>query len=870
MSYPVDELLPQLTLAFASSLNVVLHAPPGAGKTTRVPLALLKAEWLGTKKIIMLEPRRIAARAAAHFMAKSLGESVGQTVGYRVRLDSKIGPHTRIEIVTEGVLTRILQNDPALENYGVVIFDEFHERSLNTDLGLALCLDAQQGLREDLRLLVMSATLDGAAVAKLLDDAPVLTSDGRSYPVEIRHRPMQANFKRDRRGFIGELVQGILAVLKDEEGSVLVFLPGAGEIRQVYAILQKSQISDDVLLAPLFGQQTAQEQDAAIQPAGKGKRKIVLATAIAETSLTIEGIRIVLDSGLMRIPRFDPQTGLTQLVTVAVSQASADQRSGRAGRTQAGISYRLWASGRHLLPYTNPEMMDADLAPLMLELAQWGVADVADLTWLDLPPTAHVAQAKDLLQQLGALSANGRITRHGKAMAQWGTHPRLAHMMLRGKELGAGALACEIAALLSERDVLRGYKRESDLRLRIASLHPKDWHHHEPMIDVDQGAVDQGAVRQVRATAKQWQTQLLGQVIKSTHTDDAMTGVILAYAYPDRIAHCRNNAHNNAHSKAHNNAPKSTQNNIQNKRGSSTGSRFLLSNGRGAILNEGDMLSTEEFIVAAHLDGSHEARIFLAAGIHREQLRDFHADLIHEKTFVSWDNRAGCVLARRQQRLGEIVIDDEIWQDADPQAVQNALLDGIRAQGLDCLPWTNNARELQARVSFLHEQFARTWPCFSDATLLATLDDCFAPYLHKMSRLSHLSKLDLHSILLARLPWDLQRQLDELAPTHLVVPSGSRVKLDYTQRPPVLAVRLQEMFGFTDTPRIAHGKVAVLLHLLSPARRPLQITQDLAGFWQSSYHDVKKEMKGRYPKHHWPDNPLEAQATARVKPRFRS
>ncbi len=843
MSYPVDELLAQLTTTFASCLNVVLHAPPGAGKTTRIPLALLKAGWLGTKKIIMLEPRRIAARAAAQFMAKSLGESVGQTVGYRVRLDRKIGPKTRIEIVTEGILTRMLQNDPALENYGVVIFDEFHERNLNSDLGLALCLDAQQGLREDLRLLVMSATLDGATVAKLLHDAPLLTSAGRSYPVEIRHRPLRANFSRDHRGFIDELVQCILAVLKEEEGSVLVFLPGAGEIRQVYARLQKSQISDDVLLAPLFGQQTAFVQDAAIQPASKGKRKVVLATAIAESSLTIEGIRIVIDGGLMRMPRFDPNTGLTQLATLAVSQASADQRSGRAGRTQAGVSYRLWAQTRHLLPYTKPEIMDADLAPLLLELAQWGVADVADLTWLDLPPTPHVAQAKDLLQQLGAL-ANGRITTHGKALAQWGTHPRLAHMMLCGKKIGAGVLACEIAAVLNERDVLRGRQRESDLRLRIARLRrSKDWQESAPLMETDLGAL-----RQVRETAKQWQRQLLGQAT-STQTEDAMTGVVLAYAYPDRIAHGRNNVHH--------------------KRGNRTSPRFLLSNGRGAILHEGDMLGTEEFIVAAHLDGINEARIFLAAGIQREQLLEFHADLIREKTYVSWDKRNACVLARRQQCLGEIVIDDETWQEAEPEAVQNALLDGIREPGLDCLPWTSTSRELQARVSFLHEQFDSAWPCFKDAVLLETLDDWLAPYLNNMSRLSHLSKLDLHSILLARLPWDLQRQLDALAPTHISVPSGSRVKLDYTQRPPVLAVRLQEMFGLIDTPRIAHGKIAVLLHLLSPARRPLQITQDLAGFWLSSYHAIKKEMKGRYPKHHWPDNPLEAQATARVKPRFR-
>jgi len=827
MPYPVDELLPRLTTTLAHSLNVVLQAPPGAGKTTRVPLALLKAEWLGTKKIIMLEPRRIATRAAARFMAASLGESVGETVGYRVRLDSKIGPKTRIEVVTEGILTRMLQHDPALEDVGVVIFDEFHERNLNSDLGLALCLDAQQGLRDDLRLLVMSATLDGAAVARLMDDAPVLTSEGRSYPIDIRHLPVKTNFTRDRHGFLHEVTRHILAALKEEEGSVLVFLPGAGEIRQVHTALQESQPGNGIILAPLFGQLTSAEQDAAIQPAPAGKRKVVLATAIAETSLTIEGIRIVIDSGLMRTPRFDPNTGLTQLVTLSVSQASADQRCGRAGRLQAGVCYRLWSQATHLLPYTNPEIIDADLTPLMLELAQWGVADVNVMRWLDAPPAPHVAQARELLQQLGALDAQGMIAKHGASMAQWGAHPRLAHMMLRGKEIGAGALACEIAALLSERDVMRGRAaRESDLRLRIESLRDRP----------RSNEIDQGALRQACQTATQWQRQL--QVRADPTQDDlALIGVVLAYAYPDRIG----------------------------RRRDTTDTRYLLSNGRGALLAEGDLLSTEEFIVAAHLDGSREARIFLAAGVHREQLLRYHSDLIQVQSFVSWDDRNACVQARRQQRMGEVIIDDEPWSDADPEAIQQALLDGIRLQGLACLPWNDTTRELQARVIFLHEQLDSSWPDFDDAALLETLDDWLRPYLTGMSRLSHLQRLDLHAILLACLPWEQQRQLDELAPTHLTVPSGSRIRLDYSHFPPVLAVRLQEMFGLTDTPRIAHGKVAVLLHLLSPARRPVQITQDLAGFWQSSYHDVKKDLKGRYPKHHWPDNPLQAQATARAK-----
>ena len=780
MSFPVDELLPQLTASLAQCLNVVLQAPPGAGKTTRVPLSLLKAAWLGKKKIIMLEPRRIAARAAARFMAMSLGESVGETVGYRVRLDSKIGPGTRIEVVTEGILTRMLQSDPALDDYAVVIFDEFHERNLNSDLGLALCLDAQQGLRDDLRVLVMSATLDGAAVARLLNDSPVLTSEGRSYPVEICHLPTTTNFSRDRRGFLHEVTRHILSVLNQEVGSMLVFLPGAGEIRQVHTALREAQKSNDIILAPLFGQLTSAEQDAAIQPVPTGKRKVVLATAIAETSLTIEGIRIVIDSGLMRTPRFDPNTGLTQLVTLSASQASADQRCGRAGRTQAGVCYRLWSETTHLLPYTNPEIIDADLAPLMLELAQWGVADVNVMSWLDAPPDPHVAQARALLQQLGALNAQGMITAHGKAMAQWGTHPRLAHMMLRGKELGVGSLACDIAALLSERDVMRGRgARESDLRLRVENLRGQSRNNE----------VDQAALHQARQTARQWQRQLKVGADADQH-DLALVGVVLAYAYPDRIGRRRDT--------------RSTQ--------------YLLSNGRGALLAEGDLISSEEFIIAAHLDGRREARIFLAAGIHRELLLRYHHDLIQMQTFVNWDDRSACVQARRQQRIGEVIISDEPWQDADPEAIQQALLAGIRLHGLDCLPWSNTTRELQARVNFLHEQLDSDWLDLSEAALLESVDDWLAPYLTGMSRISHLQRLDLHAILLSQLVWEQQRQLNELAPTHITVPSGSHIRLDYSHFPPVLAVRLQEMFGLMDTPRIAQGKVAVLLHLLSPAQ----------------------------------------------------
>jgi ATP-dependent helicase HrpB len=844
MSLPIDELLPQLVTTLTVHPSAVVQAPPGAGKTTRVPLALLNAAWLGNKKIIMLEPRRIAARAAARFMATSLGERVGETVGYRVRLDNKTGPKTRIEIVTEGVLTRLLQDDPALEEYGVVIFDEYHERNLHSDLGLALCIDSQQGLREDLKVIVMSATLDGIAVSKLLDDAPMITSEGRSYPVTIRHLALNHSFARERRAFLDEVAQRIRNALKEERGSVLVFLPGATEIRLVHGALEEAldtKSDDTIVLAPLFGKQTPAEQDAAIQPAPDGKRKIVLASAIAETSLTIEGICIVIDAGLMRIPRLDPNTGLRQLVTVPVSQASADQRCGRAGRLQKGVCYRLWSQGTHLLAQTPAEILDADLAPLVLELARWGVSDVNSLRWLDPPPAPHVAQARDLLTQLSALDSQGRITVHGRAMAQWAVHPRLSHMMLRAKAIGAGALACEVAAILSDRDILRGAAiGESDLQLRVEALR-----------DRAQGyGIDRGALREVRKAAQQWQRRL--QVKPDPSSEDFhLLGVVLAYAYPDRVGRRRNNSR-----------------------------RYLLSNGRGAFLIEGDPLCTQEFIVAAHLEGAREARIFLAASIHREHLVQYHSDNIRTQVVVQWDDRNACVQTQAQQRFGELVIDEAPLQEVDPEAVVGALLEGIRQRGLSCLPWTDAARALQARMQFMREHvepehlepkhfepqhFEPKWPDVSDTALLSMLDTWLKPYLVNMSRLSHLERLDLYNILLTQLSWEQQRRLDQLLPIHIIVPSGSRIRVDYTHYPPVLAVRLQEMFGLTETPRIAEGRITVLLHLLSPARRPVQVTQDLAAFWRGSYHEVKKDMKGRYPKHHWPDNPLEAQATTRTK-----
>lgn len=828
-SFPIDSLLPAVRQHLARSNRLVLQAEPGAGKTTRVPLALLDSDWLQGRKIIMLEPRRLAARSAARFMAHSLGERVGATVGYRVRLDTRVGPDTRIEVVTEGVLTRLLQADPLLESAGLVIFDEFHERSLQTDLGLALCLDSQTALREDLRLLVMSATLDGAAVSALLDAAEVLNCEGRSYPVTTHYRPLRSDFSRQRRSFCNEVAAAALKILGETQGSVLLFLPGVGEIRQVQSALQAADLPSDVQLTPLMGQLDAAAQDKAIQPAKDGQRKLVLATAIAETSLTIEGISVVIDAGLMRLSRFDPNTGLDRLITQPVSQAAATQRCGRAGRLAAGECFRLWSEHYHLVPHTAPEILQADLAPLVLELAQWGVQDIQQLCWLDEPSAAHLAQARDLLVRLGALTKDGAVTAHGRVLAGLGVHPRLAHMMVCGHELGYAMLACELAALLSERDPLR--IDDSDVQLRV------EW----MRMAGKEGGGRREQRQSLRAMTDAWLRKLGAGKPVSDNADLVQCGTLLAFAYPDRIARRRRGQAN----------------------------RFLLSNGRGARFRDAEPLAANDFLVAAHLDGEQEAVIYLAASVSRDQLQEQHADLLREEAVIFWDEDQGAVLTRQQLRLGEVLLDDSPLANADTEAVQHALLGGIQRRGLDCLPWDDVTRQLQLRVGFVRTLEPNGWPDISDAVLSTNMNDWLLPFLGNATRLAHLKRLDLHAALLAQLSWEQQQQLDRLAPTHLRVPSGSKLRLDYSEERPVLAVRLQEMFGLADTPTIAGGRVAVLLHLLSPARRPLQITQDLASFWSGSYHAVKKDMKGRYPKHPWPDDPLQALPTARAKPRKR-
>jgi ATP-dependent helicase HrpB len=827
---PIESALPELKAALASAGAAVLQAPPGAGKTTRVPLALLDEPWLAGRRIVMLEPRRLAARAAARHMARLRGEEVGGTVGYRVRMETRVGPTTRIEVVTEGVLTRMLQSDPALEGVGIVIFDEFHERSLHADLGLALTLQSRALLRDDLRLLVMSATLDGAPVAALLGGAPIVTSQGRGFPVDIRYQPARIEGRMEP-----AVARVVRQAVESSEGDVLVFLPGAGEIHRVEEMLRDGGLSPDVRVMPLYGNLPQQAQDEAIAPSPPGRRKVVLSTSIAETSLTIEGVRVVVDSGLMRIPRFSPRTGMTRLETVAVSRASSEQRCGRAGRVAPGVCWRMWPEHAQagLVPHGTPEILDADLAPLALELAAWGVADPAELAWLDPPPAAAFAQARELLAELGALDGAGAVTAHGRRMAELPLHPRLAHMLLRGRELGLGGVACDLAALLGERDVFRrgDAPPEADLRLRLEAL--RDLAVNRRV----RGPADVGALRRVQAESREWRRRLS---IRGDDGDPAAAGLLLALAYPDRIGQRR-----------------------PGKPG-----RFLLRNGRGAALAESDPLASSPYLVAAELDGQgRESRVYLAAPVDQDEIERHFADQLQREQSVAWDAEAKAVRARRRERLGAVVLREATLSNPDPDLVTAALLEGIAGEGIGALGWSKGAAQLRERIAFLHHHDP-SWPDVSDAALAGSLAEWLGPYVYGMTRLDEVQRIDLTEILLGMLGWERRTAVDELAPSHLEVPSGSRIPIDYADpEAPVLAARLQELFGMTETPRVAGGRVPLTIHLLSPAHRPVQVTRDLASFWRSGYFEVKKDLKGRYPKHYWPDDPLQAQATSRVRPR---
>jgi ATP-dependent helicase HrpB len=818
--------------ALAAHRAAVLQAPPGAGKTSLVPLAMLGEPWLGERSIVMLEPRRLATRAAAHRLAALHGDAVGETVGYRMRGETRVSRATRIEVVTEGVLTRRLQHDPTLDGVGLLIFDEFHERSLDADLGLALALRTRTLLRDDLRLLVMSATLDGERVAAVLGGAPIVTSEGRMYPIETRYRPPRPDTRLE-----AAVVAAVLHARAHDAGDLLVFLPGAAEIRRVHDDLAAAGLEHS-LITPLFGALPFEDQDRALRPDPRGRRKIVLATSIAETSLTIEGIRVVIDAGWSRVPRFSPRSGMTRLETVRVSRASADQRRGRAGRLGPGVCYRLWNEHdtHALLAAAPPEIATADLAPLALDLAAAGVDDPAELAWMDPPPSAAFAQARELLRELNAIDAAGAITAQGRRMAGVPAHPRLAHMLIRAGELGAGATACDVAALLGERDIFRWSAAsgipDCDIALRLDLLRRGERASPPPGADVDRDAL-----RRVRTESDRLRRQVAP---RDTDVRPDMGGVLVALAYPDRVA--------------------------QRREGDRP--RFLLRGGQGAELLVSQSLSPQSYLAIAELDDRRpEARVFLAAAISLEDVRETFAGQIETQDVVTLDDSTGVVLARRVERLGAIVLRESRLAHPDAEVIRRVLLDAIRRRGLTSLPWTDEAQRERERIAFVASH-DNAWPPVSDDALLARLDEWLGAALDGVRRWSDLARVDLAGALRELLDWRQRRALDELAPSHIVVPTGSRIAVDYADpRAPVLAVRIQEVFGLLESPRVLGGRVPVTMHLLSPAHRPVQVTQDLAGFWRTSYFDVRKDLRGRYPKHEWPEDPLAATPTRRAKPR---
>jgi ATP-dependent helicase HrpB len=811
-SLPIDDALPRLTAALAAGNAAVLVAPPGAGKTTRVPLVLLDEPWAKDKKILVLEPRRLAARAAAARMASTLGEQVGDTGGLRVRFGSKISKRTRVEVITEGVFTRLVLDDPSLDGVAAVLFDEFHERSLDADLGLALARDAQQGLREDLKILVMSATLDDARVAALLGDAPVVESQGRAFAVETRYLGRDPR-ERIERG-VADAVQ---RALRADTGSVLVFLPGTAEIRRTETLLKERVTDGNIHIVALFGALDAREQDRAIAPAPPGRRKVVLATSIAETSLTIEGVRVVIDSGLARVPRYEPDVGLTRLETVRVSRAAADQRRGRAGRTEPGVCYRLWDEPQtgSLESYTRPEILSADLSSFVLDLAQWGANDPSNLSFLDPPPAAALNEAKELLRELGALDAQGRITEEGKRLRQLPLPPRLARMVVDAASEGAGAQAAAIAAVLTERG-LGG--DDPDLCHRLDQFRR----------DRSRRAED------ARAMVKRWADTVGGE-------GDVSVGSLLALAYPDRIA---------------------------KNRGGGTGA-FLLANGRGGMVDPASPLAREPFLAVAELTGAAAAsRIILAAPIALTEIEARFGDKVEDREMVTFDVSSASLRARRGRRLGALVLAEQI-KPVTPDADSAKLLaESIAALGIAKLPWSKPQLQLRDRVQFLRKAEGEEWPDLSDDALAHTAAEWLAPFLTGKAGLSQIGADELSAALDALLPWSLRKRLDAEAPTHFTAPSGSSVPIDYeAEQGPTVSIRVQELFGLAKHPSIASGRVALVIELLSPAHRPVQVTRDLPGFWRGSYKDVKTEMRGRYPRHPWPDDPLSAPATRRAKKR---
>ncbi|WP_213773784.1 ATP-dependent helicase HrpB [Bradyrhizobium sp. dw_78] len=822
---PIDAVLDELARALAGNNTGVLVAPPGAGKTTRVPLALLDAPWLADRKIIMLEPRRIAARASAERMAKTLGERVGETVGYRVRFGSKVSRATRIEVVTEGIFSRRILDDPELSGVAAVLFDEFHERSLDADLGLALARDAQTGLREDLRILVMSATLDGARVAGLLGGAPVIASEGRAFPVETRYLGRKPDAPLER-----QMADAIATALRADPGSVLAFLPGVAEIRRTQIFLGERIHDASIEIVPLFGALDAAVQDRAIAPAPKGQRKVVLATSIAETSLTIEGVRIVVDSGMARVPRYEPDLGLTRLETVRASHAAVDQRRGRAGRTEPGVCYRLWDEPQtaSLAAYTQPEILSADLSSLVLDLAQWGVTDPATLAFLDPPPAPALKEARSLLHELGALDDGGRITAEGNSLRALALPPRLARMIVDSHRLGAGEEAAEIAAVLTERG-LGGDSVDLDHRL-------------------DQFRRDRSQrAASARDLARRWAAQVATSenVAGRGKVDSAesSTGVMLAFAFPDRVARNRGNG------------------------------SFVLANGRGASVDQTSALARTPYIAVAELTGTAaQGRILLAAPLALSDIELRFADQIETVDEVSFDRNAMALRARRKRTLHAITLSEAPLALTPSAETARVLADGLITSGLDRLPWSKAAKQWRDRVMFLRkaegEASLNSWPDLSDDALAARREDWLVPALYDKTSLKDLSPGDLSDALMTLLPWELRARLEREAPTHFEAPTGTQLPIDYeAEQGPTIAVRLQELFGLNTHPSIAKGAVPLVLELLSPAHRPVQVTRDLPGFWRGSYAAVRSDLRGRYPRHPWPEDPASAPPTRRVKPR---
>ncbi len=825
---PVDEVLDEVRAALRAGTSAVLVAPPGAGKTTGVPPALLEEAWLGTQKILLLEPRRIAARAAAERMAEMRGERVGETVGIRARLDTRVGPKTRIEVVTEGVFTRLILDDPSLDGVGLVIFDEYHERSLDADLGLALALDARSGLREELRILVMSATLDGARVASLLGEAPVIRSEGRAFNVETRYlgRPPE-------RGIADAVAAAIQRALAEETGSLLAFLPGQGEIRRAAERLRDTVRDPSVDIVELHGGLEGRAQREAIQPAATGRRKVVLATAIAQTSITIEGVRVVVDCGMERLPRYEPAAGVTQLETVRASRATADQRRGRAGRTEPGVCYRLWSEPetQGLLAFTAPEILSADLGQLLLDCAAWGVGDPTSLGWLDPPPAGAVAAARAELQSLGAFDADGRLTDRGRQLRELPLSPRLAAMVIRAGSFGAAQEAALIAAVLSERGVgglstdlddrLQGLRRDRGARAESLKKMAAGW------------ARGRG---QTAGRGADEATKRSGQ-----GSDPVSTAALLALAFPDRIAKAR--------------GPRGT---------------FLLANGRAAVADPTTSLAGAAFLVVAEMSGmAAGARILLAARLDERELEDIAGDAIVQRLETVFDPQAAALRSRAERRLGAIVLASEPRPISLDDTAAVALAEGVASLGIDRLPWTKAQRQLIDRVAFLRAAGANSeWPDLSDATLAATAASWLAPFIVGATRLADITAGMLDNALDVLLPWSLKHRLDNDAPTHFTAPTGNRHAIDYEgEGAPIVALRVQELYGLKSHPAIANGRLPLTLHLLSPAHRPVQITRDLPGFWAGSWRDVKADMKGRYPRHLWPDDPANAAPTARAKPR---